>query len=64
MFTTMMMTTTTATNDKLVGQASKAWDQLLRMALQRGFHGSVTVEVTVQDGTIQHVRRKVEQQER
>jgi hypothetical protein len=59
-----MMTSTTATNAKMTKQARQAWDQLLAAAQQRGFFGSVTVEVIVQDGTIQQLRRKVEQQER
>jgi len=32
--------------------------------LKRGFHGTAGLEMTVQDGTIQHIRRKVEQVER
>jgi hypothetical protein len=59
-----MMTSTKPTNAKMVSRASQAWDQLLGVALQRGFFGSVTVEVVVQDGTIQQLRRKVEQQEK
>jgi hypothetical protein len=59
-----MMTSTTAANSKMISQARQVWDQLLVVALQRGFFGSVTIEVVVQDGTIQQLRRKVEQLER
>jgi hypothetical protein len=38
--------------------------QLLAESLQHGFHGIVAVEIQVQDGTIQSIRRKVEQIER
>jgi hypothetical protein len=44
--------------------ATRVWSELLRQALERGFHGTVIVELAVQDGTIQHVRRRVEQTER
>lgn len=33
-------------------------------ALARGFHGVATLELAVQDGTIQHVRHGIERTER
>lgn len=39
-------------------------EDLLQQALQRGFHGTVRIECAVQDGTIQHVRRTLEQLEK
>lgn len=45
-------------------QAERAWRDLLREALQRGFFGSVRMELQVQDGTIQLVRRRLERIER
>jgi len=36
----------------------------LEQALRRGFFGQVGVELKIQDGTIQHVCRKLEQIER
>ena len=59
-----MITSTQPTNAKMVSQAGHVWDQLLTVALQRGFFGSVAVEIVVQDGTIQQLRRKVEQLDR
>jgi hypothetical protein len=59
---TSMMTTTleTSVNQHHVSQAERAWSELLREALQRGFHGVAGLELSVQDGTIQHVRRRIE----
>ena len=37
---------------------------MLAATLKRGFFGTAAVEVCVQDGTIQHIRRKVEQIEK
>jgi hypothetical protein len=39
-------------------------DELLAQALQRGFHGTLKLECAVQDGTIQNLRKTVEQMER
>ncbi len=44
--------------------ARQALEELLRDVLRRGFHGTAKVEVAVQDGTIQHVRRQLEKVER
>jgi hypothetical protein len=54
----------TPVNQAKLSQAESAWRAALSDALQRGFYGSVTVEVSVQDGTIQHIRRRVEQLEK
>jgi hypothetical protein len=54
----------TTTNQTMLAQAESAWQQVVRQTLRRGFHGSATVELSVQDGTIQHVRRRVEQLEK
>jgi hypothetical protein len=45
-------------------QAQRAWDELLDEALRRGFFGTASLDVSVQDGTIQHVRRRVERVEK
>jgi len=42
----------------------RALQELLRLALQPGFYGTVAVEAAVQDGVIQHVRQKVDRLER
>jgi hypothetical protein len=54
----------TAANRTRLEQAQRAWAEVLALALRRGFFGSATVEICVQDGTIQHIRRKIEQLER
>jgi len=59
--TTMKQTTG---NEERVLKAQRALEQLLRETLRAGFHGTAVLEVSVQDGTIQHLRRKVEQIER
>ena len=38
--------------------------ELLRQSLQRGFFGTAGVERSIQDGTIQHIRRKVDRIEK
>lgn len=35
---------------------------LLEKVLTRGFYGTASVEFTIQDGVIQHIRRKAEQE--
>lgn len=45
-------------------QADRIWRQLLDEALRRGFFGTAGIEISVQDGTIQLIRRRLEQMER
>ncbi|HEY4759726.1 MAG TPA: hypothetical protein VIH42_04025 [Thermoguttaceae bacterium] len=59
-----MTTAATTTNEQKVAQLEKALAEMLAAALKRGFFGTAAVEVSVQDGTIQHIRRKVEQIEK
>ena len=54
----------TSANKAKVAQLERALAELLTEALSRGFHGSAGIEMSVQDGTIQHIRRKVERIER
>ena len=61
------MTTTlqhTQVNQIKLVQAEKAWQQVLNDTLQRGFHGTAMLEVSVQHGTIQYIRRRIEQLEK
>lgn len=44
--------------------ADRIWRQVLEDALRRGFFGTVAIEISVQDGTIQLIRRRLEQMER
>jgi hypothetical protein len=59
-----MTTTATNANAKKLAQLQKSLAELLNATLKRGFFGTAAVEVSVQDGTIQHIRRKVEQIEK
>jgi hypothetical protein len=60
----MMTLVQTSANRQKVALLQAALAELLRESLQRGFHGTAGVEVSVQDGTIQHIRRKVERLEK
>jgi len=55
---------TTAVNAKKVAQLQSALAEILAEALRRGFFGTAAVELSVQDGTIQHIRRKVDRIEK
>ena len=54
----------TGANCQKMEQIRTAMSEMLAGVLKRGFHGTAALEMTVQDGTIQHIRRKVEQVER
>jgi hypothetical protein len=51
-------------NAKKVAQLQSIMAELLAEALRRGFFGTACVELSVQDGTIQHIRRTVERIEK
>jgi hypothetical protein len=50
----------TEANAKKVAQLQAALAELLADVLRRGFFGTATVELSIQDGTIQHIRRRLE----
>ena len=60
----MRAATPNPTNRQKVNQIKSAMAEMLDGVLKRGFHGTAALELTVQDGTIQHIRRKVEQVEK
>ncbi len=60
----MMTLTTTPANRTKVTQIEAALGEMLAEVLKRGFHGTAAVELSVQDGTIQKIRRTVERIER
>lgn len=60
---TMMNVRDTPVNQTKLARLERAWRELLEAALARGFHGTVGLEVTVQDGTIQHFTRRSERRE-
>ena len=51
---------TTSGNHAKLEQLKTGWADLLAQAMQRGFFGNVAIELAVQDGTIQHIRQRVE----
>jgi hypothetical protein len=53
-----------STNVKKTADLEKALLEMLAATLKRGFFGTAAIEISVQDGTIQHIRRKVEQIEK
>jgi len=60
----MLTAQQTPANITKTQRASAALEELLKQALQRGFHGVVRLEIAVQDGTIQHLRKGIEQLEK
>lgn len=51
-------------NERMIAVLRKALAEILAEALERGFHGTAAIEMSVQDGTIQHIRRSLEKIER
>ncbi len=56
----MMTLTKTPANRTKMAQLEAALGEMLVEVLKRGFHGTAGVEWSVQDGTIQKIRRTVE----
>lgn len=51
-------------NAKKLTQFEALKARLFEQGLKRGFYGKIAFEVNIQDGTIQDIRRKVEQIEK
>lgn len=51
-------------NARRLRQIQQSLGDALPQILQRGFHGRLELTVSIQDGTIQHISRKVEKIER
>ena len=60
MTTTIRRPTDTLGNHDRVPQAQAALNELLCDALRPGFHGRAVLEIAIQDGTIQHIRKTIE----
>ena len=60
----MMTLSRTPANEQKIAHLKAAISEVLGQVLQRGFYGSASVEVVISDGTIQSVRRTIEQVER
>ena len=54
----------TPVNETKVALADKAWSEMLVESLRRGFFGTAAIEISVQDGTIQNIRRRIERVEK
>lgn len=59
--TRMMNVATSPANQQKVARAAQLLQELLERSLKRGFHGTAELVLSVQDGTIQHIRCRVEQ---
>ena len=59
-----MTVSTTPINQQKVGQLEAAVAELLMEVLRRGYYGTAGVELSIQDGTIQNIRRRTERIER
>ena len=51
-------------NRDRVTQLEAALAELLIEVLRRGFHGRAVIELAIQDGVIQHIRRTLEKLEK
>jgi hypothetical protein len=60
----MMTHGTTSGNVKKVAQLEAIMAEVLIESLRRGFFGTVSVTLSVQDGTIQSIRRSLERVEK
>ena len=54
----------TPANQRKTAQLVASLKEMLAETLRRGFHGKVGVELSIQDGTIQQICRRVERIER
>jgi hypothetical protein len=60
----MITLTATPANEKKTAELHAMLKRILEESLCRGFHGTVGVKLSVQDGTIQTIRAKVERIQR
>jgi hypothetical protein len=60
----MLTLRNTTVNQTKLSQLESALAELLAESLRRGFHGKAAIELAIQDGTIQHIRRLVERIEK
>jgi hypothetical protein len=54
----------TQANRQKIDMLQEIIDALLEKALERGFFGVATVEIRVQDGTIQEIEERIERKHR
>ena len=53
-----------AANRAKLQRAESLLRELLALSLRRGFFGSAAIELSIQDGTLQHIRCRVERLEK
>ena len=53
-----------STNQEKIRLAHDAWQALLATTLTQGFFGTAELQLVIQDGTIQYIRRRVEQMDK
>lgn len=59
-----MRATRPSGNEQKVAQLQTVMTKILAEIMRRGFYGTAGIELKVQDGTIQNIRRRIEQIER
>lgn len=47
-------------NDRKLAQLQSAWNELLEEVLRRDYFGTASIELNIQEGTIQHFRRTIQ----
>ena len=60
----VMTLTHSPSNERRIFQLKADLAEVLETALRRGFYGKVGVDLKIQDGTIQQVRKKIQQVQR
>jgi len=55
-----MITLNATSNERKLGQVEAELAEILKEVLRRGFFGTAGIELSVQDGVIQHVRSRME----
>jgi hypothetical protein len=60
----MTQLTKTAANQSKIAQLERALTYTFDEVLRRGFFGTASIELSIQDGTIQYIRSKLERIEK
>jgi hypothetical protein len=54
----------TPANDRRIKHATRALNEIIVETTRRGFYGTAGIELSISDGTIQVIRRRMEQVEK
>ena len=60
----MLMLAETPENVKWISRVEAMWREIQEEVMYRGFHGTASIEVQINDGTIHKVLRRVDRIER